>query len=63
MESKKAASEHIFARRLGFEGFRTQKVEKTEGKFAILEGLGEIDGQPSTSWPPGFGESRPWGSP
>ena len=30
MESKMAASTHIFARRPGFEGSRTQKVKRTE---------------------------------
>ena len=31
-----------FARRLGFEGFRSPKVSKTRRKLQIPEGLGEI---------------------
>ena len=32
-----------FARRLGFEGFRSPKVSKTRRKLQIPEGLREID--------------------
>ena len=32
-----------FARRLGFEGFRIQKVKKTQRKLPILEGVVEIE--------------------
>ena len=58
------------ALRPGFEGFRTQKVQKTRGKSTILEGLREIGGRLkeiggrlATGCPPEFGESRPPGEP
>ena len=47
MVSKMAGQRDKFARRLGFEGFRTQKVLKTEGKLMILKGVTDIEERPA----------------